>query len=173
MILPRFSSPSSYLSPPRLLSSLLPESSIPLVQILSPLKFSLIPLLPLPPPQSIMFRQSLKRCAQLRVATAAPRVTRQHVSLLNSVPQSSRSTLQTTARLSNRFVRWYSEAAEASASEQASQDQSPSAPTRFDELPALGVHPNLVKSITQGMGYETLSEVQSKTIIPALKGTDL
>ncbi|KAL2754292.1 hypothetical protein ACRALDRAFT_2069793, partial [Sodiomyces alcalophilus JCM 7366] len=45
--------------------------------------------------------------------------------------------------------------------------------TRFAELDALGVHPNLVKSITQGMGYETLSPVQSKTIVQALNGTDL
>lgn len=123
-----------------------------------------------------MWRQSLRRCAQLRVATA-PFLARQTPSLLQSSIRSSQSTLQVTTRLSALSPRWYSAATEAVASEQPAASESeattPSNPTRFDELAALGVHPNLIKNITHGMGYATMSEVQSQTITPALNGTDL
>lgn len=43
----------------------------------------------------------------------------------------------------------------------------------FKDLPKLGVHQNLIDSITQDMGYERMTPVQAKTINPALKGTDM
>ena len=45
--------------------------------------------------------------------------------------------------------------------------------TRFENLSSLGVHENVVRSITEGMGYETMSQVQSMTIQPALAGKDM
>ncbi|EAA33076.1 hypothetical protein GE21DRAFT_5759 [Neurospora crassa] len=45
--------------------------------------------------------------------------------------------------------------------------------TRFADLAALGVHENVVRAITHGMGYENMTEVQSMTISPALKGKDI
>ncbi|KAI1342339.1 ATP-dependent RNA helicase mss116 [Xylariaceae sp. FL0016] len=45
--------------------------------------------------------------------------------------------------------------------------------TRFAELTDLGVDHNLVQALTKGMGYETMTEVQSMTINPAMKGVDL
>ncbi|KAK3400153.1 CYT-19 DEAD-box protein precursor [Sordaria brevicollis] len=45
--------------------------------------------------------------------------------------------------------------------------------TRFADLASLGVHENVVRAITRGMGYENMTEVQSMTISPALKGKDI
>ncbi|KAI8633342.1 DEAD-domain-containing protein [Xylariaceae sp. FL1651] len=45
--------------------------------------------------------------------------------------------------------------------------------TRFSELAELGVHDRLVKALTQGMGYDAMTEVQSMSINAALKGTDM
>lgn len=42
---------------------------------------------------------------------------------------------------------------------------------RFADLE--GIEPNLLSTITDGMGYETMTQVQAKTIGPALKGTDM
>ncbi|KAI5921587.1 ATP-dependent RNA helicase mss116 [Camillea tinctor] len=50
----------------------------------------------------------------------------------------------------------------------------PSGPvTRFEDLTRLGVNQHLVRALTEGMGYETMTEVQAMTINPALKGVDL
>jgi ATP-dependent RNA helicase MSS116 len=45
--------------------------------------------------------------------------------------------------------------------------------TKFADLPQIGVHERLVRAITQGMGYEDMSEVQTKTINAALAGKDV
>jgi ATP-dependent RNA helicase MSS116 len=45
--------------------------------------------------------------------------------------------------------------------------------TRFANLDQLGVHPNVVRSLTQGLGYETMTDVQSMTINAALAGKDV
>ncbi len=45
--------------------------------------------------------------------------------------------------------------------------------TQFRDLPKLGVHENLVKAITRGMGYDAMTDVQTKTINAALQGKDL
>lgn len=44
---------------------------------------------------------------------------------------------------------------------------------RFDELSRLDLNPTILSNITDGLGYETMSPVQAKTIAPALKGTDM
>ena len=45
--------------------------------------------------------------------------------------------------------------------------------TSFADLQKLGVHRNLTNAIISDMGYETMTPVQSLTINPALKGTDM
>lgn len=45
--------------------------------------------------------------------------------------------------------------------------------TDFEDLHAIGVHPNILNAITRDMGYKTMTPVQAKTINPALKGTDM
>lgn len=45
--------------------------------------------------------------------------------------------------------------------------------TRFADLVHLGVDQNLVDALVNGMGYETMTEVQTMTINPAMKGVDL
>ncbi len=54
--------------------------------------------------------------------------------------------------------------------ESSSQAASPGAVTRFADLASLGVHPNLVSAITEGMQYDDMTEVQALTINPALSG---
>jgi ATP-dependent RNA helicase MSS116 len=46
--------------------------------------------------------------------------------------------------------------------------------TKFQDLENQGViHRNIVRNMTEGMGLETMTEVQSKTINSAIKGTDI
>jgi len=46
--------------------------------------------------------------------------------------------------------------------------------TKFQDLSDQGVlHRNIVRNMTEGMGLETMTEVQSKTINSAIKGTDI
>ncbi|KAI1142297.1 DEAD-domain-containing protein [Hypoxylon sp. FL0543] len=45
--------------------------------------------------------------------------------------------------------------------------------TRFEDLKRLGVDERIVRAITQDMKYDEMTEVQSLTINPALKGVDL
>ena len=46
--------------------------------------------------------------------------------------------------------------------------------TKFHELETRGlVHKNIIRTITQDMGFEAMTEVQSRTINQALKGSDM
>lgn len=45
--------------------------------------------------------------------------------------------------------------------------------TRFADLTKLDVNHRIIQAITDDMGYDTMTEVQSLTINPAIKGTDL
>ncbi|KAI2624255.1 ATP-dependent RNA helicase mss116 [Hypoxylon sp. NC1633] len=45
--------------------------------------------------------------------------------------------------------------------------------TRFEELARLGVNERIIRAITDDMKYDKMTDVQSMTINPALKGTDL
>lgn len=122
-----------------------------------------------------MFRQSLRRCVRLSGASfATPSLRTTRPVALKSIAQSSQSALRAPVSI-NAFRLYSSEAAAAAAepSAETSQKAAPALTTRFEDLEKLGVHRNLVDTITKGMKYETMSDVQSKTIEPALKGTDL
>lgn len=125
-----------------------------------------------------MLRQGLRRgCAQLRCAAVAPTLTRQQASILQSIQRPSSITLKSTTRFFSISPRiWDASAAQVVDAEDPVAEKSttgaPEAITRFDQLDGL-VHPALVKNITKGFGYDTMSPVQSATITPALKGMDL
>lgn len=84
----------------------------------------------------------------------------------------SRSSPSATAiyRPVSALARYYSSE---SAAQQTSAGSDSGLTTRFADLPQLGVHEGLVRAIVQGMGYENMSEVQSKTINAALAGKDV
>lgn len=123
-----------------------------------------------------MYRQGLRRCANpastLRSAAtiARPRlsfgITHHKLITPRSAP---------AWRSIGSIGRTYS--TEAAAPVQDAEDVNTSATSgpveNFADLQKLGVHNSLLKSITQGMGYERMTPVQAKTINPALKGTDM
>lgn len=67
------------------------------------------------------------------------------------------------------LLRFYS--SESAAAESSSPHQEPI--TRFADLAQLGVHERVVRSITKGMKYENMTDVQSMTVTPALAGKDM
>lgn len=78
-----------------------------------------------------------------------------------------------TASISRQLIqRAYSNAAAAAESDN-NGGNTTGLITRFADLSALGVHESLISAITQGMGYETMTDVQSMSINPALQGKDL
>lgn len=121
-----------------------------------------------------MFRQSLRRCVRISGASfAAPALRTTRPVVLKSIAQPSQIALRAPASL-NAFRLYSSEAAAAAPEQSADAPQQKSGPiSRFEDLRTLGVHDNLVNSITMGLKYETMTDVQSKTIEPALKGMDM
>jgi ATP-dependent RNA helicase MSS116 len=73
-------------------------------------------------------------------------------------------------RFTPSLLRFYSSE---SAAEQLSTDAAPGPITRFQDLTQLNVHDHLVRAITRDMGYETMTDVQTRTIRPALLGKDV
>ncbi|KAI0478889.1 DEAD-domain-containing protein [Xylariaceae sp. FL0804] len=128
-----------------------------------------------------MFKTSLQRQVRLgqvarrQIAALAARPLRPQ-SLAASGPTPARTPLRLTRSLQTSAKLYSYESASATAKE-ARRDEfapPPGAPvTRFGELEDLGVHPKLVQSVTRGMGYDNMTEVQSMTINPAMKGVDL
>lgn len=59
------------------------------------------------------------------------------------------------------------------AAESRSGGGQPDRVTRFADLAPLGVHENILKSILEDMQYETMTDVQSMSINPALQGKDM
>lgn len=123
-----------------------------------------------------MFRQGLRRCAGL-AGTASASLSRGRA--LVPVARQSLASLarpNVPLRAFVGFTRAYSNevnAAEAPAEEADPVAATPKEASRFADLEQLGVHNNLLKAIVDGMGYEDMTPVQSKTINPALKGTDM
>lgn len=115
-----------------------------------------------------MFRQGLRRCAR-------PASSLRSVSMLArpraSIAVSSNTTIRaiTPLRTLPSIIKSYSTEAAAEAIESQPAEEV----TDFDDLEGLGVHPNILNSITKDMGYKTMTPVQAKTINPALKGTDM
>ncbi|KAI1327148.1 DEAD-domain-containing protein [Xylariaceae sp. FL0255] len=105
----------------------------------------------------------------LRTSRAA-----QIISLRQPVSQPT-TLLRSLPQITQSFTRLYSsESVAAQQNREGDFAPVPGAPvSRFSELGKLGVDEGLVRALTDGMGYENMTEVQSMTINPALKGTDM
>lgn len=126
-----------------------------------------------------MFKFSLQRHARLG------NLARRQLSTLVSQQIRSRPVVASCQRLAQRerqlvplrqiALRLYSqESAAAYANTQT--DDSPASLyniTRFEDLSKLGVDERIIRAITVDMKYDNMTEVQSLTINPALKGIDL
>ena len=91
-------------------------------------------------------------------------------------PQATTLRLASLVRLQSAIasqiaIRHYS--AEATATAEKSNPATQGLITKFRDLTQLGVHPALIESITQGMRYESMTDVQALTINSALNGVDL
>lgn len=124
-----------------------------------------------------MLRQSIRRCAGLASGAGARAVLLAGTRAAFPVTQKSVAALTRSRASFNSFEaisRLYS--TEAAAVESPETEEPVATATedpRFGDLTKLGVHPNLLDAITKDMGYDTMTDVQAKTITPALKGTDM
>lgn len=126
-----------------------------------------------------MFRTAVLRAARLsRVAT----VSKAGVTGLGPVLRVSGASrvaslgmvMPMMAQLAAKSRFYSSDAAEATEKEQESEPEKAAGEiTRFADLKSLGVHVNLVRSLTDTLGYDTMTPVQSATIEPALSGKDV
>lgn len=113
----------------------------------------------------------LRQAAVCRVALAArpAQVALRASSAALALSRASRTTSSLYRPVSS-LVRFYS-------SESAAPERSGHAAsglvTRFTDLGSLGVHERLVEAITRGMGYESMTDVQTLTINSALAGKDM
>ncbi|OAA58060.1 dead box RNA helicase [Niveomyces insectorum RCEF 264] len=133
-----------------------------------------------------MFKTAVLRAARLSRATGLPRSTSSLSGLRRAVTLASGSSpaaplgliVPAVSRLSaadHSFHSSANHAASVSAAEQAVEtpERAPGLVTQFADLASLGVHENLVRSLTQTLGYDTMTPVQSMTISPALAGKDM
>ncbi|KJR82226.1 uncharacterized protein SPSK_03132 [Sporothrix schenckii 1099-18] len=130
-----------------------------------------------------MLRTSILRAARLPRAACASSAS--IVASLRSTAVRSAGLTQTAAfqgrvvpapSLVARFGRGYSTSnatADATADETQEDKGESGLVTKFSDLERVGVHKNLVRSLTQGLGYETMTSVQSMAMEPALIGKDI
>lgn len=114
----------------------------------------------------------LRHAAASRVALAAVRPAQSAFRASSVALALARSSQNAAAayRPVGSLLRFYS--GESAAAEPSNRG-APGLITRFGDLTQLGVHDRLVRSITEGMNYETMTDVQSMTINPALAGKDV
>ncbi|KAK5660229.1 hypothetical protein OQA88_12763 [Cercophora sp. LCS_1] len=120
-----------------------------------------------------MMKTSVMRQARLaRVAlSAASRLhiaSRPYPSAVSALSATPRTTASPCRTLWSPLVRLYSSEAAVPKS-----NDSSGLITRFEDLSKLGVEEEIVQAITRGMGYESMTDVQSQTINAALDGKDL
>ena len=126
---------------------------------------------------SIMFRHGIRRYASLAGGVASSSVLLRSRAALPIARQALAALSRPNVPLKAvaQFSRTYSSEAVAQES-QDTEGASVAAPgevVQFADLAQQGVHENLLRAITQDMGYEVMTPVQAKTINPALKGTDM
>ncbi|KAG5942094.1 hypothetical protein E4U59_001348 [Claviceps monticola] len=131
-----------------------------------------------------MFRQGFRRCASVASAAAPFAVIRnraafaatQRTLLYASKPVSSfRSFTHASRNYSSEAPAYEAEVEDAQAEEEVSElpPATPAEAVNFIDLAEKGVHKNLLEAITMDMNYTSMTPVQSKTINPALKGSDI
>lgn len=116
-------------------------------------------------------RQLLRQARTCRALRASP--SSLSGLIFNASPKASASykpAVLATSVSRQIISRNYSSAAAAEAQDGSNQS---GLITRFADLSSLGVHPNILKSIVDDMGYESMTDVQSMSINPALQGKDM
>lgn len=128
-----------------------------------------------------MLRQGFRRYAGLASA-AAPSLMMRSRTALPIAQKSIASLSRTPATFKNIAYasRLYSSEAAAvetepieETAEKTIEKLAPEEVVNFAALSEAGVHQNLLDAIIKDMGYDSMTPVQSKTINPALKGTDM
>ncbi|KKA29615.1 hypothetical protein TD95_000682 [Thielaviopsis punctulata] len=125
-----------------------------------------------------MFRQGLRRCAPLRQVAARAAFTAPVASSLLAQRAAQMAIKPSVASLGRalqqfRFMATEAEAAAETEAEPAEAKEEEKA-TLFADIGNDGlVHPTIIRTIVKGMGYTKMSEVQARTIRPALEGKDL
>lgn len=115
-----------------------------------------------------MFRHTLRRCAG-RLAASSPIV----VPRVSPIFVRSAALTQVRPVGPNRIAGLVSRAYSTEAEAPAVEANEAEVDDKFSSLAELGVHPNLLKAITADMQYDTMTPVQTKTIRPALEGSDM
>lgn len=116
-------------------------------------------------------RQILQRaraCVNVRVAPAS--LTSLRSSTVPRLAASGRLAVAATSINRQFIVRYYSGEAVATSNARPSSN---GLITRFADLASLNVHENILKAITDDMGYEEMTEVQAMSVNPALQGRDM
>lgn len=123
-----------------------------------------------------MFRQSLRKSVGLArgvLPSSALALGRQSRQLTNRPVRAALLQTATPWKSLPHGARMYSSEATADATANVAENAEPNLETLgFSGLEG-SIHPNLLRSITKDMGYDTMTPVQAKTIKPALKGTDM
>lgn len=117
-----------------------------------------------------MFKRQLLRQAR---ATRAVRVAPSSLSSFGVCAAPRPSTTYRPALLASSICRDIISRGYSSASAEATNDKTSGLITRFADLSNVGVHPNLLRSITDDMRYENMTDVQAMSINPALSGKDM
>lgn len=127
-----------------------------------------------------MFRPAVQRHTRLGsiVCRQFAAFSTQHTAVQRSIVSVARNFQSQPARLRPSVLRLIPQ--RAYSAESAATRENPSQAnvsseiiTQFADLPKLGVDQRLVDALTRGMQYETMTDVQTKTINPALRGVDL
>ncbi|KAG8167570.1 hypothetical protein KVR01_003259 [Diaporthe batatas] len=117
-------------------------------------------------------RQLLRQARTCRGLRASPSSLSGLVFSASPKPSTSYKPAVLSTSISRQIIsRNYSSAA-AAAQPQDGGNQS-GLVTRFADLESLGVHPNIIKAIVDDMRYESMTDVQSMSINPALQGKDI
>lgn len=120
-----------------------------------------------------MFRQGFRRCASLASAAAPFAVVRNRAAL-TATPRTVLSISRPATCFKSIIYASRNYSSEATAVDAGvPETETPGEIVNFADLTQFGVHQNLLNVIIKDMRYETMTPVQSKTINPALKGTDM
>ncbi|KAG5919563.1 hypothetical protein E4U61_000786 [Claviceps capensis] len=131
-----------------------------------------------------MFRQGFRRCASVASAAAPFAVIRNRAAFAatqrallsaSKCVSSFRSFTHASRNYSSETPAYEAEVEDAEAEEEDSElpPATPAEAVEFADLAERGVHQNLLDAIINDMNYASMTPVQSKTINPALKGSDI
>ncbi|GAP82466.2 putative dead box RNA helicase protein [Rosellinia necatrix] len=128
-----------------------------------------------------MFKASIQRqvrlgyvARQLCTLSSRRNIRTEHLAVLHQAPASSQPALRHLIPQQALSRLYSTESAAAQVNGEDDSAQHSSGPiTRFSELSRLGVNNALIDALTRGMGYDSMTEVQTMSINAALEGTDM